>query len=75
MLKVFLGSTFRDLKGHRQAVRDAINWLDGCKCIAMEDFALIPLHTQSVVVGARKGLTYSTWANERTNAESIGSTK
>jgi peptide/nickel transport system substrate-binding protein len=43
--------------------------------IAMEDFALIPLHTQSVVVGARKGLTYSTWANERTNAESIGGTK
>jgi hypothetical protein len=38
MLKVFLGSTFRDLKGHRQAVRDAINRLDGCKCIAMEDF-------------------------------------
>ena len=38
MLKVFLGSTFRDLKGHRQAVRDAINRLDGCKCIALEDF-------------------------------------
>jgi peptide/nickel transport system substrate-binding protein len=43
--------------------------------IAMEDFALIPLYTQSVMVGARKGLTYTTWANERTNAESIGGAK
>lgn len=43
--------------------------------IAMDDFALIPLHTQSVVVGTRKGLTYTTWANERTNADSIGGSK
>ena len=43
--------------------------------LAMEDFALIPLYTQSVIVGTRKGLTYTTWANERTNAESIGGTK
>jgi peptide/nickel transport system substrate-binding protein len=43
--------------------------------LSMEDFALIPLHTQSVIVGLRKGLTYTTWANERTNAESIGGAK
>jgi peptide/nickel transport system substrate-binding protein len=39
--------------------------------MAMEDHALIPLYTQSVVVGVRKGLTYATWANERTNADSL----
>jgi peptide/nickel transport system substrate-binding protein len=43
--------------------------------LAMEDYSLIPLYTQSVVIGARKGLTYAIWANERTNAESIGGTK
>jgi peptide/nickel transport system substrate-binding protein len=42
---------------------------------AMEDYALIPLHTQSVILAGRKGLTYTTWANERTNAESVGGTK
>ena len=35
--------------------------------LAMEDHALIPLYTQSVIVATRKGLTYTTWANERTN--------
>ncbi len=43
--------------------------------LAMEDFALIPLHTQSVVMGVRKGLTYTTWANERTIADSLGGVK
>jgi hypothetical protein len=43
--------------------------------LAMEDHALNPLYTQSVIVAARKGLTYTTWANERTNAESVGGTK
>lgn len=43
--------------------------------LAMEDHALIPLYTQSVIMAARKGLTYTTWANERTNAESVGGTK
>jgi peptide/nickel transport system substrate-binding protein len=43
--------------------------------LAMEDCALIPLYTQSVIIGARKGLTYAIWANERTNAESIGGSK
>jgi hypothetical protein len=43
--------------------------------LAMADHALIPLYTQSVIVAARKGLTYTTWANERTNAESVGGTK
>jgi peptide/nickel transport system substrate-binding protein len=43
--------------------------------LAMADHALIPLHTQSVIVGTRKGLTYRTWANERTNADSVGGTK
>jgi peptide/nickel transport system substrate-binding protein len=43
--------------------------------LAMEDHALIPLYTQSVIVAARKGLTYTTWANERTNAESVGGVK
>jgi peptide/nickel transport system substrate-binding protein len=39
--------------------------------LAMEDYALIPLYTQSVIMAARKGLTVTTWANERTNAESV----
>ena len=43
--------------------------------IAMEDYALIPLYTQSVIMASRKGLTYTTWANERTNAESVGGAK
>jgi hypothetical protein len=37
--------------------------------------ALIPLYTQSVVMGIRKGMTYATWANERTNANSLGEKK
>jgi peptide/nickel transport system substrate-binding protein len=43
--------------------------------LAMDDVALIPLYTQSVVVGVRKGMTYSTWANERTNANSLSDKK
>lgn len=43
--------------------------------MAMEDVALIPLYTQSVVMGVRKGMTYATWANERTNANSLGGKK
>jgi peptide/nickel transport system substrate-binding protein len=43
--------------------------------LAMEDRALVPLYTQSVILAGRKGLTYTTWANERTNAESVGGAK
>jgi peptide/nickel transport system substrate-binding protein len=43
--------------------------------MAMEDVALIPLYTQSVVMGVRKGMTYATWANERTNANSLNGRK
>jgi peptide/nickel transport system substrate-binding protein len=43
--------------------------------MAMDDVALIPLYTQSVVMGIRKGMTYATWANERTNANSLGEKK
>jgi peptide/nickel transport system substrate-binding protein len=52
-----------DLKGRYVAFADAIK-------IAMEDRALIPLYTQSVVVATRKELAYTTWANERTIADS-----
>ena len=38
--------------------------------IAMEDVALIPLYVQSVVVATRRGLSFTTWANERTIADS-----
>ena len=38
MPTAFLSSTASDLKEHRAAVCDAINRLDGWKCIAMEDF-------------------------------------
>lgn len=43
--------------------------------LAMEDVALIPLYTQSVVMGVRKGMSYATWANERTNANSLSGSK
>jgi peptide/nickel transport system substrate-binding protein len=43
--------------------------------VGMADYALIPLYAQSVIVAGRKGLTYTTWANERTNAESVGGMK
>jgi tetratricopeptide (TPR) repeat protein len=35
---VFLSSTGKDLAAHRKAAGDAINKLDGYKCIRMEDF-------------------------------------
>jgi len=35
---VFLSSTARDLAEYRQAVTEAINGLDGYKCVRMEDF-------------------------------------
>lgn len=35
---VFLSSTGKDLAEYRQAVADAINGLDGYKCVRMEDF-------------------------------------
>ncbi len=52
-----------DLKRRYAALAEAIK-------LAMEDRALIPLYTQSVVVATRKDLTYTTWANERTIADS-----
>ncbi|MFI0847739.1 ABC transporter substrate-binding protein [Mesorhizobium sp. IMUNJ 23232] len=38
--------------------------------VTMGDFAVIPLYYQSVVVATRKGLSYTPWASERTNADS-----
>jgi peptide/nickel transport system substrate-binding protein len=38
--------------------------------MAMADYAAIPLYNQSVAVAARKGITYTTWASERTVADS-----
>jgi peptide/nickel transport system substrate-binding protein len=38
---------------------------------AMDDVAVIPLHYQSVIVAARRGLTYETWLNEFTMVDSI----
>jgi tetratricopeptide (TPR) repeat protein len=37
-MKVFLSSTGRDLKAHRQAAFDAVQRLDEMKCVRMEDF-------------------------------------
>jgi peptide/nickel transport system substrate-binding protein len=39
--------------------------------VAMQDYAVIPLYFQSVVVGLRKGWSYKTWASERTIADSV----
>ena len=39
--------------------------------VAMQDYAVIPLYFQSVVVGHRKGWGYKTWASERTIADSV----
>lgn len=38
--------------------------------LVMEDFAVIPLHYQSVVVATKKDINYTTWATERTIADS-----
>lgn len=38
MLKVFLGSTFKDLHEHRAAVQVTINRRDDCKAVVMEEF-------------------------------------
>jgi hypothetical protein len=38
MIKVFLGSTCKDLHEHRAAVREAINRRHDCKVLAMEEF-------------------------------------
>ncbi|MBY6124551.1 ABC transporter substrate-binding protein [Roseovarius atlanticus] len=38
--------------------------------IVMEDYAVIPLHYQSVIVATRSGLSYRPWASERTIANS-----
>lgn len=38
---------------------------------AMDDYAMIPLHNQSVIVGLRKGLTYKAWATDYTIADSV----
>lgn len=57
------GLAASDLKGRYAAFSDAIK-------VAMDDRALIPLYTQSVVVATKKGLSYTTWANERTIADS-----
>src|SRR5512133_3925144 len=40
--KAFLSSTGKDLAEYRQAVFDAINGLDGWKCVRMEDFGARP---------------------------------
>lgn len=40
--KVFLSSTIRDLKEYREAAIEAINGLDGYKCIAMEKMGANP---------------------------------
>jgi len=36
---IFLSSTGKDLAAHRTAMGDAINALEGCKCILMEEFS------------------------------------
>jgi peptide/nickel transport system substrate-binding protein len=57
------GLAAADMKGRYAGFAEAIK-------LAMEDRALIPLYTQSVVVATRKDLSYATWANERTIADS-----
>jgi hypothetical protein len=37
-MRVFLSSTGRDLREHRQAAYEAIQRLDEFKCVRMEDF-------------------------------------
>ena len=39
--------------------------------LAMDDYAVIPLHLQSTVVATRKGLSYQTWLTEATVADSV----
>jgi WD40 repeat protein len=41
MIKVFLGSTCKDLHEHRAAVREAINRRHDCKVVAMEEFGAL----------------------------------
>ncbi|WP_082152765.1 DUF4062 domain-containing protein [Candidatus Rhodobacter oscarellae] len=43
IFSVFLSSTGSDLDGERQAIYEALNRMQDCKCVRMEDFAAQPV--------------------------------